>query len=276
MRKIGKGCCFWIFLCLFPLQVWAFVPDSSLLMDLMLEAMGGKGKVSMEIQRVLPSEEREPALVEEKFLFRIPDAFRSESRDGSSFWLANSGDHFLFVHDGKRLADSPPRLEDYFYAPLLIREKESLLHFLQRRGVDIGHTGLDRHEGKIGFCLGDPAGSHLFLDKESFHPLFLILEERGFGLKRRTEIRYRNWEGGKTPAFPREIDILDENGALLQQIRVRQLATGSFADNLMDLAALKKKYPLSGDDFRSPATSGSSDPLKDVEDSLDRFRKRYE
>ncbi|MDL2286196.1 hypothetical protein LJC24_01990 [Desulfococcaceae bacterium OttesenSCG-928-F15] len=277
MNKACKGFCFWILLLLFPLHAGAYVPESSLLVELMLESMGNRGKMSMEVQRSLPLAEGEAVPIEEKFLFNIPGVFRSETLDGKSFWLASAVDDFLLVHGAKRFTDSKPRLEDYFYAPMLLQDKEILLRFLQRRGVDITRSGLAKHGGKICYRLGDARGSRLLLDKESFYPLFLILEERVSGITHRVEIQYRNWQGEKGSVFPGEVDILDGEGLLLQEIRIKKLAGNVFADSLMNFEALKKRYPLSEGETRSPRLNPEpSDPLQGVEDSLDRFRRRYE
>lgn len=282
VKKACKGFFLWILFWLLPFHAGAFVPAPSLFMDLMLGSMGTTGKTAMDVRRNLVSLEGETTPVEEKFLFNIPEVFRSESRDGRSFRIATASDVFLAVQGGERLPAPKPRLEDYFYAPLLIREKGALLHFLQRRGVDIARTGLDRRGGTICYRLGNAGGSHLLVDKESFFPLFLILEEQASGFRHRVVFQYRDWQKEEgSAAFPREITIFDGDGALLQEIRILQMTGSSFPDALTDLGEQKKRHPISEEEAPVVATdSGDTDSLdgamEDLDKRLERFKKRFE
>ena len=80
MKVLGKGLGLALILLLIPLSATAFVPDGTHLVDLMVRAMGPAKKVRLDVQlEIQGADPAKPHLVQESLLFKVPEAFRSET-----------------------------------------------------------------------------------------------------------------------------------------------------------------------------------------------------
>jgi hypothetical protein len=273
MKVLGKGLGLALILLLIPLSATAFVPDGTHLVDLMVRAMGPAKKVRLDVQlEIQGADPAKPHLVQESLLFKVPEAFRSETRDGRRVRLGTEKGDFLLVLDGKIIRETPG-LEDLFYVVLLIRNQDALISFFENLGMDMEKTGLTRYGGRICYRLGAEEGTRLLIDKESLRPLALTLAQLGEGGgMREVTFRYWDWQVSSGAAWPLRIEILGGEKRLLQAMLVQEVKPEVFSDGLFSAANLRMQYSSS----KPPSPKAESDPLLEIEEGLERLRRRYD
>lgn len=272
MRKLAG---FWLLCLLQPFSVQAFVPEGPHLLDLMVRAMGWSEGVRMEVLVEIPGEDfgEKPSRVAETLFFKLPGAFRSETQDGRRLRLGTVSGDFLLILNGKN-AGHPPGLEDLFYLPLLVRDRHALISLLEKQGMDLRKTGLMRYGGRICYRLGAMEGSHLLIDKETLYPLAMVLLRQEDGrLLREIVFHYRDWRVFSGAAWPMRMDVFGEERLLLQTMDVQTVTPETFSDALFSLENMRMQYPVSHRE--SLPETREMESLREVEEGLDRLRKRY-
>ncbi|MCW7752892.1 hypothetical protein OOT00_02720 [Desulfobotulus sp. H1] len=275
MSLVYRGVLIWVTMALMPLSVSAFVPDGPHLVDLMVRAMGVPEKVRLDIVLEIPGDKEAETLgmVKEKLLFRIPDAFRSETEDGRRVRVGTAQGDFVLVLDEIIVREvSGP--EDDFYLLLLVRDRSALLVLLENMGVDVHRTGLTRYGGRICYRLGSPSGSQILIDKESLYPLAMKrMHTRASGEMGEITFRYLEWQRRSGAAWPLRMEILEGEERLLQGMQVKSVQKDTLSDALFSTEILKKKYPSKD----MPSVNRSEeDLLLEIEEHLERLRRRYE
>ncbi|TWI70760.1 hypothetical protein LZ24_02180 [Desulfobotulus alkaliphilus] len=275
MKRAGRGIVLGMILFLMPFSAQAFIPEGPHMLDLMVRSMGKGAKVRLDTLIALPAFEKEGEVsrVEDVFFFNPPHAFRSETKDGRRLRIATQEGRFLLVLDGVIVREQTG-MEDFFYLPLLLRDRPMLISALTESGMDMERTGLTRYGGRICYRLGAPDGTRMLIDKESLYPVALKLVEGTEGGRRReVTFRYLDWQRFDGAAWPLRIEIFEGERALLQRIAVQDLRKDSISDALFAIDRIRQQYGYAD---HLPLMEGGEDPLVEIEVNLERLRRRYQ
>lgn len=257
----------------------AYIPSGPHLLDLMVQAMGSPTTVAVTQElRIPPAEDTagaEPIVLDESLFYRIPDAFRSETEKEDRIRITAENEYLLVV-DEKILAVTP-NAEDRFFLPLLVRNRHLLVDRLMALGLDMEKTALTRFAGRICYRIGNPEQGYLLIDKERLFPLqWVVVPGPENSIEKACEFRYQDWRFFGRTAYPLTIEILSE-GILRQKMTVKRVTTDTdFSKDRFAIHEMKTRYPSA---FPMPSVDTdmpAADDLKELEETLDRFRKRYE
>ncbi len=215
---------------------------------------------------------------EEILYYRYPDQFRSEAHGpGVEQIRVVNAEGALSVVDGKILGETE-ELFGHFKDLLLYRDTELLLERLSGLGIELKVVSLGRYKDKIAYVIGakypDESVPQVWIDKESFRPLRLILEGDGGGDAPLGEIEYSEHSPlGKTGFYPGRIQFF-EDGVLMRMYVLKTLdMSAEVADQLFDVAYLKTMYePISP---TLPTRLPGSD-LDEMKRSIEDFKKTFE
>ncbi|TYT74334.1 hypothetical protein [Desulfobotulus mexicanus] len=275
MKGAGRGIVMGMILFLMPFSLQAFIPEGPHMLDLMVRSMGNTGKVRLDTLIALPASEKEGEVsrVEDVFLFNLPHAFRSETKDGRRVRIATGEGRFLLVLDGVIVRETPG-MEDFFYLPLLLRDRHMLISLLMESGLDMERTGLIRYGGRICYRLGSPDGTRILIDKDNLYPVALkLVQGTEGGRKREVTFRYLDWQRFDGAAWPLRIEIFEGERDLLQRIQVQDVRKDNFSASLFVIDRIRQQYSHSE---TLPMLEGGEDPLMEIELNLERLRRRYQ
>jgi hypothetical protein len=128
----------------------------------------------------------------------------------------------------------------------------------------------------IGAEFPDQTVPQLWIDKETFHPLGIIVfgakspysTQRGF-----LEIRYSNWQKIGKISYPMLIEFI-QDGQIVRVIQVDNYQINpSFSKEIFDIARLRSEYRQS---FRTPDPAHESEGLSEVQKTIEEFKKIFE
>jgi hypothetical protein len=213
-----------------------------------------------------------------KYLFS--EAFRSDivSESNQRVFVSNQG-QTITVIDGV-VSDAGESQFDVYKDLLLYRSREILSERLSNLGIDISVSSLGRFDGRLALVIGaefpDQTVPQLWIDKETFHPLGIIV----FGAKNPystqtgfLEIRYSNWQKIGKISYPMLIEFI-QNGQIVRVIEVENYKINpSFSREIFDIARLRSEYRQS---FRTPDPAHESEGLSEVQKTIEEFKKIFE
>ena len=213
-------------------------------------------QIELETRLIGPQHEGGEQTVQERWSLGLPLKFRSEQElpRGTRIQLISRGKRLL-LEPGKTLGESPalfdPLIHPFTRATVRGSDKtykagDLLLSDLGTAGIDTTTTGLTRMGERVAVIIGateqQQDKSQLWIDKERFVPLRILLVEGTKDSPRLREVRYLNYPGigGKHRWFPRTIEIR-ENGRLVQASEVKSISGKKRIDRaLFDLEALRR------------------------------------
>ena len=213
-----------------------------------------------------------------KYIFS--EAFRSDivSESNQRVYVSNQGQSLTII-DGV-ISDAGESRFDVYKDLLLYRSREILSERLLNLGIDISVSSLGRIDGRIAFVIGaefpDKTVSQIWIDKETFHPLGIIVfgakspldAHRGF-----LEIRYSNWQQIGEINYPMQIEFI-QDGVSVRTIEVDDYQINpSFSKDVFDIARLKLEYRQS---TPKPDPARQSEGLSEVQKTIQEFQKLFE
>lgn len=226
-------------------------------------------------------------------------AFRMEIRSGDTDNIyVDHTSGALTIIDGAIRSTKENELLRY-KAPLLSQDRDQLISRLTRLGIDTATSSLGRLGDTVAYVVGasypDESVSQLWLDKESFLPVRLLLvspRSTRPGLRpivsqhtaakpppATIDIRYRNWAEQDGIRYPMRIEV-NENSRVLQVICVTRVERkNSFPDNFFDITTLKAEYPMAegfGDTGTARPPEISDDDMDNVQQTIEDFKKLYQ
>ena len=213
-----------------------------------------------------------------KYLFS--EAFRSDivSESNQRIYISNQG-QTITVIDGV-ISDAAESQFDVYKDLLLYRSRGILSERLLNLGIDISVSSLGRIDGRIAFVVGaefpNRTVPQLWIDKETFHPLGIIVfgakspldAQRGF-----LEIRYSNWQQIGKINYPMQVEFI-QDGVSVRTIEVDDYQINpSFSKDVFDIARLKLEYRQS---TPKPDPARQSEGLSEVQKTIQEFQKLFE
>jgi hypothetical protein len=231
-------------------------------------------------QTVLSPVLRKTIQLDESLKYLFPEAFRSDivSESNQRIYISNQG-QTITVIDGV-ISNAAESQFDVYKDLLLYRSKEILTERLSNLGIDISISSLGRIDGRIAFVVGaefpDKTVPQLWIDKETFHPLGIIVYGAKSPLGAQTgflEIRYSNWQQIGKINYPMQIEFI-QDGVSVRTIEVDdyQINPG-FSKDVFDIARLKLEYRQS---TPTPDPARESEGLSEVQKTIEEFQKIFE
>jgi hypothetical protein len=223
---------------------------------------------------------RKTIQLDESLKYLFSEAFRSDivSESNQRIYISNQG-QTVTVIDGV-ISDAAESQFDVYKDLLLYRSREILSERLSNLGIDISVSSLGRFDGRIALVLGaefpDQTVPQLWIDKETFHPLGIIV----FGAKSPygtqtgfLEIRYSNWQKVGKISYPMLIEFI-QDGVTVRVIEVDDYQINpNFSKDIFDIARLKLEYRQS---IRTPDPARESEGLSEVQKTIEEFKKIFE
>jgi hypothetical protein len=220
---------------------------------------------------------KHPLELAETLSYIYPNRFRSDAwYKGTNRIYVASFDQFLTVIDARITSHKKGRFERYI-DPLLHQTRSGMLKSLLAAGIDVGISSLGKSEAGTAFVIGaqypDSAVSQLWVDKESFLPVRLMIVDKGSGEEsQRLEFVYRNWQSFGKIWYPMLIETY-HNDILLRRAQARNvMVDNDFSPQLLDIAILIGLYNTESQDRKQEP---QPDP-DDVQHAIDDFRKKFE
>ena len=210
---------------------------------------------------------------EETLYYRHPRQVRTEvSTEGFEKVQVVSPEGVLTIIGGKIIGEAE-RPFDHFKDVFMYEKAEYLADGLTRLGVDLSTVTFGRYKGKVAFVMGmsgpDQQGAQIWVEKDSFHPIRLVLKkENGEPLREIEYSEYRPVRKGKT--YPMRI-FFYENGELVRMHVLESFdINADISEELFDLAYLKNQY-----ETVTPQPAPTS-PLDEVRKTIQDFRKIFD
>ena len=238
-------------LAIIPVSAGAYVLMGEHVLDLMVQALGQAD--TLEVTQTLTIHAAATAIspptsaLQETVRIRFPYDFRADaSGDGYQRQMLISGGTALMAVNGV-LQDGPlPRYARYNDI-LMVKPRQALADHLRMLGVDVTVSSLGRLEDRYCYVVGahfpDEAAAQLWVAKDTFHPMRLILPPAAMSSgEGPVEIRYRNWTFAEGVAYPMHVVML-QNHQIMQEIRVDRLQVNpAFTSDLFDITALRQEW----------------------------------
>lgn len=210
---------------------------------------------------------------EEKVVYQIPGAFRSEiATDDFQRIHATVAGRAETVVDGRMISTSgmwTDLYKDLFY----YRDRKQMVENLQALGINFSVTSFGRYAGTICYVLGadypDETVPQLWVAKDTFRPVrWIVAAESGFEPQK--EILYHDWQAHYRSWYPSLIEFL-EGGRMIQRISVAQVTTNpSVSNDFFNMELLERTYAP-----RVPEENPEG-IRRDISHQIEEFKKIYE
>ena len=151
----------------------------------------------------------------------------------------------------------------------MLRRRALLNHRLVASGLDTAVTSLGREGEKIVYVLGAayPDRSHpqIWIERETFHPLRLIVPGDGSGNgKADLEFRFNCWQQFAQLWYPLEIEVR-RNGVIVRRIEVSSVRVApDFEDGFFDPDRIRA-------DYGARENPKGTNVIRDLKRTLDNF-----
>ena len=226
-----------------------------------------------------------PELVEtiqldESLKYLFSEAFRSDIvSDSNQRVFVSNQRQAITVIDGV-ISDTGESQFDVYKDLLLYRSREILSERLTNLGIDISVSSLGKFDGRLALVIGaefpDQTVPQVWIDKETFHPLGIIV----FGTKSPystqtgfLEIRYSNWQQIGKLSYPMLIEFI-QDGMIVRAIEVDDYQINpSFSKDVFDITRLRSEYRQS---FPTSDPAHESEGLSEVQKTIEEFKKIFE
>lgn len=210
--------------------------------------------------------------------YDFPETFRSEIIGENREWIhVRSKDESVTVIDGK-IFDFNETVFDRYTTPLLYQKRHLLQHKLLSFGVDVSISSLGRFRDQVVYIIGaaypDESKSQIWFEKSTLKPLrWIMVQHTDEGDAETIDVIFDNWkEVGKT-WYPMLVEFI-KNGNKVREIKVVEVeANPVFSKEQFDIQRIRSTYPSMSDDVSTP---DESNPLFEVQKSIDDFKRIYE
>ena len=250
-------------------------------MEKMIQAVGWPSgyvisqRVSLDYS-ACEAADNQATLFEETVWLKIPGKFRSRIMvNNIKREYVFNDDGALTIIDGQIISTTENPL--MVYKDLFIfRGRERLAERLSALGIDMARASLGRLGDTVAFVIGaqypDESVSQLWVDKETFLPLRLILKNVSNDVA--VEVRYLDWQRQYRFRHPYRIEIY-QNDRISRVVCVKNIQDGSREpDSFFDVAALKLQYPgvgAGGETVPQPMEKPGG-----IQETIDDFKKLYQ
>jgi hypothetical protein len=214
--------------------------------------------------------------LDETLYFRFPDQFRSEvNRPELEKIRVVNMEGALTIVDGKIVGETEG-LFDHFKDLLLYKDTDLLGRELTQLGIKLNVVSLGRFKERIAYVIGarypDESVPQLWVDKETFRPIRLILS--GGGESPEKEIEYAEYRAlNKKNHYPARILFLEKGTLVRMNVLEAFEINAHVSDQLFDVAHLKSIHePLDS----TPAAPSTATELEEVKKGIRDFRKIFE
>lgn len=259
-RRNLPGVVLALLLAIIPVPAGAYVLMGEHVLDMMVQALGKADTLevtqTLTIHAVSTATPLPTSALQETVRIRFPYDFRADaSGDGYQRQMLVAGGTGFMAVNGVLQNGPLPRYARYNDI-LMVKPRQALADHLRMLGVDVTVSSLGRLEDSYCYVVGahfpDEAAAQLWVDKDTFHPMRLILPPAALPSGEGTvEIRYRNWTFAQGVAYPMHIVML-RNHQVVQEIRVERLQVNPvFTSDLFDAAVLRREWSrpaATGDD----------------------------
>jgi hypothetical protein len=258
----------------------AFVLPGAHILELMAHKLGRAETLRIVHDVTLPNPEGHsaPIQIEELLTYRYPGNLRSEIATEQVHKIRLTSDRGRLTVVDHRIS---PEQVDRYGAPvdlLLFRSRRRLTTCLEMLGVDAALSSLGRLEGTPVFVVGarypDRSRSQLWVDKESFLPLGMLLQRADrFGAGPPLRCRFHDWAQFSKKWYPRRIEY-HEDGSWVRTITVRSVAVDpALPPDYFDIEKLRRRFLT---ESRPPSEGQRSNDLEEVRQTITDFKKLYD
>jgi hypothetical protein len=259
----------------------AYIICPELILEKMIQTVGWPSgyavtqKVSLDYSACEAADDQ-ASLFEETAWFKSSGKFRSRilvNNIKREYVFDNDG--ALTIIDGHIISTTENPL--MVYKDLFIfRGRERLAERLSALGIDMTVVSLGRLGDTVAFVIGaqypDESVSQLWVDKETFLPLRLILKDVGSDVA--VEVRYLDWQRQYRFRHPYRIEIY-QNDRISRVVCVKNIQDGCREpDSFFDVATLKLQYP--GIDADGGSVPQQKNQPGGIQETIDDFKKLYQ
>ena len=234
-----------------PVTAGAYVLMGEHVLDLMVQALGKADTLevtqTLTVYAAATATPLPTSALQETVRIRFPYDFRADaSGDGYQRQMLISGGTALMAVNGVLQSVPLPRYARYNEI-LMVKPRPALADHLRMMGVDVTISSLGRLEDRYCYVVGarfpDETVAQLWVDKDTFHPLRLMLPPAAMSTgEGPVEIRYRNWTFTEGVAHPMHV-VMRQNHQIMQEIRVDRLQVNPvFTSDLFDVTALRQEW----------------------------------
>jgi len=254
------------------------LPGQQLLL-LMTESFGRATGLEVHQRTIVYGDDDEGARAElsETLTYRVSNALRIETAAEDLMRIrVDTLDAMLTIVDGHVAPQDESRFDRYpdlllFHSRALLQER------LSRRGIDTMVTSLGRFEGEPVYILGaqypDMTTAQIWIDKETFWPLRLLIPLSDGEGTSMLEFRYLLWQQDRKLWYPMRIECYENDRLIRETVVDEMLVNPSIPDGDFDIEQMAWQY---GDGSVQEEALPASDPRDDIQKALDDFKKRYE
>jgi hypothetical protein len=255
-------------------------PDGSETIQAATDGAGGSGEQPSPDETAVSPGESETIQLDESLRYVFSEAFRSDivSDSNQRVYIFNQG-RTITVIDGV-ISDAVESRFDLYKDLLLYRSRNELTDRLSELGIDVTVSSLGRFDGQLALVIGaefpDESVSQVWIDKETFHPLRMIVTGATSpysNSKAYLEIRYSGWQKIGQIWYPMRIEFL-QDGKTVREIEVDDYQLNpNFSKGIFDIAHLKSEYlqPV-----MKPDHTGENEGLSEVQKTIEEFKKIFE
>lgn len=268
---------FSLFLILQPGTGWAFVPQTSHLLHLVVQKIKHPAGIqTFQIKTIMDCDslEQEGISFHEELIYKYPNQLRSEAKSETVTSLSVESEHeFIKVINGEIVSREKSPI-DLYTDILLYRNYESLLGQMVLTGIDVTKVRFQRYKDTICYVIGQPREkgqpfAGLWIEKDTFFPVKYVVEKNDWMV----EYLYLNWQKISKTWYPMQIDIFLDN-QLFATIEVNNITLESgFSPSLFDIRHIEQLYP----EKQGPQDFNEESKKKDELDKrIEEFKKLYE
>ena len=221
--------------------------------------------------------ESAPVQLEESIRYLFPQAFRSDivSDTNQRIYVYNAG-QTLTVIDGTIATFSESRF-DLYKDLLLYRTRDTLSERLVRLGIDVTISSLGKFEDRIALVVGaefpDQTAAQVWIDKETFQPVRMIIPAFHDNRIEILEIRYADWQKIENTWYPMQIEFI-QDGITVRAVEVNHYQINpSFSKDIFDITRIMSEYRQT--DQISEST-GQAEDLSEVQKTIEEFKKIFD
>ncbi len=255
---------------IFSSESFAYVLETPKILELMIDRYGVAKRLLVIQKHIFYGGYNYLGKVEldETLRYEFPTKFRSDisSQSMDKSIIISSG-RLLTIVDEK-VIEQPESVFDRYKDIILYRSNKGLQAHLEKLGIDISVSSLDRFEGRICFVIGvksyDESVSYLLIDKQTFMPLRMFIGGSAF-----VDIRYTQWQQFKTIWYPTEIKIYQDE-VLTRRIVVDEIFVDSeFHESYFDIDSIVRIY-------KSVQSYYKSEDISEIQKAINDFRRKFE
>ena len=228
-------------------------------------------------ETVLAPTEPKPIQLEESIRYVFSQAFRSDiiSDTNQRIYVYNGG-RSLTVIDGI-IANVTESRFDLYKDLLLYRSRETLSEQLVNLGVDVTVSSLGKFDDRLALVVGaefpDETVPQVWVDKDTFQPLRMIIPAARDNRTGILEIRYADWQQIANTWYPMQIEFIQDD-TLVRAVEVNNYQVNpDFSADEFDIARLMAQYRQID---QTPKSTGNSEGLSEVQKTIEGFKKIFE